>query len=137
MNLPSPDKQYKTHNHRVFSCQYHVIFCPKYRRPILVDGVDVRLKEILHSVSDECGFDIIDMEVMPDHVHLIIDCDPEYGILQCIKHMKHVSAITLRREFPKLKTRIPSMWTRSYFVSTVGAVSLEVVKRYIDNQKNV
>jgi len=137
MYLPSPDKKYKTHNHRVFSCQYHVIFCPKYRRKVLTNGIDVRLKEILLSVSEECGFDIIDMEVMPDHVHMIIDCDPEYGILQCVKHMKRVSSITLRREFPRLKSRIPSLWTRSCFISTVGAVSLEAVKRYIDNQKSV
>ena len=137
MNLPSPDKKYNTYNHRVFSCQYHVIFCPKYRRRVLVDGVDTRLKEILLDTIKECNATILDMEVMPDHVHLLIDSDPEYGIVDCVKHLKHKSSMILRKEFPYLKKRLPSLWTRSYFVSTVGAVSLEVVKKYIDEQKKV
>ena len=137
MNLPSPDKKYKTKNHRVYSCQYHVIFCPKYRRRVLVDGVDTRLKEVLLEIANEKDVSVLDMEVMPDHVHLLIDCDPEYGIINCVRHMKHKSSIIIRREFPALKTRLPSLWTRGYFISSVGSVSLETVKRYIDEQKNV
>ena len=137
MNLPSPDKKYKTKNHRVYSCQYHVIFCPKYRRRVLVDGVDTRLKEVLLEIANEKDVSVLDMEVMPDHVHLLIDCDPEYGIINCVRHMKHKSSIIIRREFPALKTRLPSLWTRGYFISSVGAGSLETVKRYIDEQKNV
>ena len=137
MNLPSVEKKYQSVNHCVFSCQYHVIFCPKYRRAVLKDGVDVRLKEVFHETADLYGFTIIEMEVMPDHVHLLIDCDPEIGVLAAIKHLKSRSAHIIRKEFPAVKRKLPSLWTRSYFVSSVGAVSLSVVMQYIEDQKKV
>lgn len=130
-----PSKNYNTAEHIVFSCQYHVIFCPKYRRKILVEPYDRRLREIFFKVADDCNFKITDIEIMPDHVHMIIDCDPRFGVCQCIKRLKGVSARTLRSEYPELKSRMPSFWTKSYFVSTVGSVTLEVVKQYIANQK--
>ena len=72
---------------------------------------------------------------MPDHVHLLIDVNPRFGIMQATTKLKAVSSRTLRKEFPSLKTRLPSLWTRSAFISSVGAVTLEVVKRYIEEQK--
>ena len=137
MNISNNNKKYKSDNHLVYSCQYHVIFCPKYRRNVLIDGVDVRLKEIAHEVASKYDFEILEMEVMPNHVHLIIDCNPKFGINECIKKIKGTSSSILRNEFPFLKSRIPSLWTRSAFVSTVGSVSLDVVKKYIENQKYV
>ncbi len=137
MYLASPDKKYNTVNHRVFSCQYHVIFCPKYRRRVLVDGIDTRLKELFAETADMYSFRILDMEVMPDHVHLLIDCDPELGIMDIVKHLKSRSSHVIRKEFPDIKKKIPSFWTRGSFISTVGAVSLDTVKRYIDDQKGV
>lgn len=77
------------------------------------------------------------MEIMPDHVHLLLECDPQYGINKLVRHLKGTSSRILRNEFPSLKSRIPSLWTNSYFVSTVGGTTLEVVKTYIENQKNV
>lgn len=77
------------------------------------------------------------MEAMPDHVHLIIDCNPRYGIMQCVKDLKRDSASLLKKEFPELKSKLPCIWTRSAFISTVGAVSLDIVKEYIENQKGV
>ena len=74
---------------------------------------------------------------MPDHVHLLVDCNPRYGIMQCVKDLKRESASLMRREFPELKSRLPNLWTRSTFIASVGAVSLEVVKKYIEEQKNV
>ena len=137
MNLPSPDKKYKSKNHKTYSCQYHVIFCPKYRRKVLTDGIDERLKVLIKETADMYDFEVIDMEVMPDHVHLLIDCAPEPGIAECVKKLKARTSHILRLEYPKLKTRIPTLWTRSCFISSVGAVSLETVKRYIDEQKHV
>ena len=137
MNLPSPNKKYKSKNHKTYSCQYHVIFCPKYRRKVLTDGIDERLKVLIKETADMYDFEIIDMEVMPDHVHLLIDCAPEPGIAECIKKLKGRTSHILRLEYPKLKTRIPTLWTRSCFISSVGVVSLETVKRYIDEQKHV
>ena len=95
------------------------------------------MKEIFLETAASHGFIIHEMEVMPDHVHLIVDCNPRYGIMQCIKDLKRESASLMRKEFPDLKSRLPCMWTRSVFISTVGSVSLEVVKQYIKNQKGV
>lgn len=129
--------QYHTTDHLVFCCRYHVIFCPKYRRRVLTDGRDSRLKEILQETASRHQFTLLEMEVMPDHVHLLVDCNPRYGIMQCVKDLKRESASLMRREFPELKSRLPNLWTRSTFIASVGAVSLEVVKKYIEEQKNV
>lgn len=137
MNILNKNKKYKTSNHLVYSCQYHVIFCPKYRRNVLIDGVDIRLKELILEIANKYDFEVLEMEIMPNHVHLLIDCNPKFGINECIKKIKGTSASILRKEFPFLKSRIPTLWTRSSFISTCGEVSLEVVKQYIENQKYV
>ena len=136
MELENKQKEYRTLNHSKFSCQYHIIFCPKYRRRILVDGIDERVKTLFEEFQDELGYKVLDLEVMPDHVHALLDIPPTKTISKLIGCLKGKIAHVLRNENPQLKTRLPSVWTRSYFVSTVGAVTLEVVKRYIENQKN-
>jgi len=135
MQVNNPTKKYQSSNSIVFSCQYHVIFCPKYRRKVLVEGVDTRLKELLLEKQTEYGYELIEAEVMPDHVHLLLNVDPRIGVLSVIAKIKGYSANVLRKEFPWLRSRLPCLWTRSKFVSTVGAVSLDVVKSYIEDQK--
>ena len=120
-----------------YSCKYHVVFCPKYRRPVLVDGVDDRLKELIKETSDQLNVEIIEMEIMPDHVHLLMEVDPQYGIHKAVKRIKGYSSRVLRQEFSWLKSRIPTLWTNSYFVSTVGGTPHSVIKQYIEDQKNV
>lgn len=137
MDISNQSKIYKNKKHLIYSCQYHVIFCPKYRRKLLTNGIDVRIKEIFKETADKYDFEIIEMEIMPDHVHLLIDCNPRFGIMECVAKLKGISASILLKEFPNLKTRIPNIWTRSSFISTVGSVSLETIKQYIENQKNV
>ena len=127
--------KYKSNNNVIYSCKYHVVFCPKYRRPVLVDGVDDRLKELMQETCDQLNVEIIEMEIMPDHVHLLMEVDPQYGIHKAVKSLKGYTSKVLRSEYPSLKTRMPSLWTNSYFVSTVGGAPLEAVKQYIENQK--
>ena len=127
--------EYKSNNNVAYSCKYHVVWCPKYRRKVLVDGVDERLKEICHEVAGELSFEIIEMEVMPDHVHMLVEVSPQFGIHRAVKRLKGRSSRALREEFPWLKKRLPTLWTNSYFVSTVGGAPLEAVKRYIGSQK--
>lgn len=128
--------EFKSNNNNIlYACQYHIVWCPKYRRKVLIDGVDVRLKEIIKEVAQEKRCEIIELEVMPDHVHLLISIDPQFGVQQVIKIMKGRSSRYLRQEFPWLKSRLPTLWTNSYFVATVGGAPLDVVKRYIENQK--
>lgn len=129
--------KYKTNNNLCYSCKYHVVWCPKYRRKVLVNGVDVRLKELLFQTAAEHNAEIIEVEVMPDHVHILLDVDPQYGIHKVVKRMKGQSSRILRQEFPWLKSRLPTLWTNSYFVSTVGGAPLAVIKQYIENQKHV
>lgn len=102
-----------------------------------MEGVDVRLKELITEVCGLVNVEILEMEVMPDHVHLLLEVDPQYGIHKVIKQIKGRSSKILRDEFPWLKSRLPSLWTNSYFVSTVGGAPLSVIKQYIENQKHV
>lgn len=129
--------QYKSNNKVVYSCKYHVVWGPKYRRSVLVNGVDDRLKEIMQSVCIESHAEILALEVMPEHVHLLVEVEPQYGIHRLVRAIKGRAARLLRQEYPWLKSRLPTLWTNSYFVSTVGGAPLEVIKQYIENQKRV
>lgn len=104
---------------------------------MLIDGVDERLKSIIQDVATQTNSEVLEMEVMPDHVHLLLSVDPQFGVGTVVKRMKGVSSRILRQEYPWLKSRIPSLWTNSYFVCTVGGATLEIVKQYIEDQKNV
>jgi putative transposase len=127
----------KSNHNVVSSCKYHVIWCPKYRRPVLVDGVDERLKTIVRDVASETRSDVIGLEVMPDHVHLLVEVDPQFGIHRFVKLAKGRSSRFLRQEFPWLRSRLPTLWTNSYAVLSVGGAPLAVIKRSIENQKQV
>lgn len=129
--------RYKSNRNVVYSCKYHVVWCPKYRRPVLVNGVDGRLKDIIRETCAEIHAELIEMEVMPDHVHLLVEVDPQYGIHRAVRLIKGRSSRLLRGEYPWLKSRLPTLWTNSYFVSTVGGAPLKTIRQYIENQKHV
>ena len=126
---------YKSNNNVVYSCKYHVVWCPKYRRKVLVGDVETRLKELIETACSEKQVDIIEMEIMPDHVHLILEVDPQFGIHRAVKHIKGVSYFYLRSEFSRLTSKLPTLWTNSYFVSAVGGAPLEAIKEYVEDQK--
>lgn len=127
---------YKSNKNVVYSCKYHVVFCPKYRRKVLVDGIDVRLKEIIQQVAAELECEISELEIMPDNVHMLCEVAPQFGVHKFVKRVKGLSSCLLRQQFPTLKSRIPTLWTNSYFISTVGGAPLAVIKQYIENQKD-
>lgn len=136
MNLADYEKQYNSDGTYVYSCQYHVIFCPKYRREILTDEVADRLKQIILDTQEEYQYHVLDMEIMPDHVHMILSVNPRTnGVYRVVSKIKGKTAKILRHEFPHLKSKLPCMWSGSRFISSVGSVSLEVVKQYIADQK--
>lgn len=126
----------RSNNNVVYRCTFHVVWCPKYRRKVIAGPVDDRLKEIIREVCAEKDCPIVELETMPDHVHLLVTCDPQYGIHRLVKTIKGRSSRLLRQEFPSLRSRIPTLWTNSYFVATVGGATLEVVKRYVEDQRN-
>ena len=127
--------QYKSNNNVVYSCKYHVVWCSKYRRPVLTGAVEKRLKNLVRDTAGERRAEVIELEVMPDHVHLLLEVDPQYGIHRMVRQWKGRSSHVLRREFPSLASRLPTLWTNSYFVSTVGGSPLAGIQRYIENQK--
>jgi putative transposase len=135
LNLMS--EPYKS-NRNVFStCHYHVVWCPKDRRKVLVQAIEARLEQIIGEVCQEQQAEIEELEVMPDHVHLLVSVDPQFGIHHLTKLIKGRSSCLLRQEFPVLKRKLPTLWTNSYFVTTTGGASLSVIKAYIEQQKHV
>ena len=127
--------KYKSNNNVVYSCIYHVIWCPKYRRPVLVDAVAERLRGIIQDTCSEHRVELIEMEIMPDHVHMLVNVDPQFGIHKLVKTIKGRSSRNIRTEFPSIKSRLPTLWTNSYFVVTTGGAPLEIIKQYIEQQK--
>jgi putative transposase len=127
--------KYKSNHNIMYSCKYHVVFCPKYRRKVLVNGVDTRLMDLIRETCQDIQVDLLEMEIMPDHVHLLLEVDPQFGIHKAVKAIKGKTSRILRQEFHWLTTKLPTLWTNSYFVSTVGGAPLAAIKQYIENQK--
>ena len=130
-------KDYKSNSNVVYSSKYHVVWTPKYRRPVLQDEIAARLEEVLRETCDKYEAEILALEIMTDHVHLLVEVDPQFGIHRLVKNLKGVSSRYLRQEFSDLKSRLPTLWTNAYFVSTEGFAPLSVIKQYVENQKNV
>ena len=128
---------YRSNNNVYYCCHYHVVWCPKYRRKVLTNGIDGRLRQLITEGCEQSAARIEGLEVMPDHVHLLVSVDPQFGIHRLIKALKGRSSRTLRQEYPSLRTRMPSLWTNSYFVATTGGAPIEVIKHYIQEQKRV
>ncbi len=129
-------KGYTSSNTSVHFMNYHFVWCPKYRRKVIVADVESRLHEIITDTAKESGWEIIALETMPDHVHLFIKTDPTIAPNNIIARLKGRSSRILRDEFPSLKRRLPTLWTRSYFVSTHGHVSSGTIKKYVEEQKS-
>ena len=127
--------EYKSNNNIVYSCKYHIVWCPKYRRKVLVGEVETRLKELVIEIVNELRVEIIEMETDKDHIHILCEVDPQFGVAEFVKKVKGKTSRILRDEFPHLRKRLPTLWTNSYFVSTVGGAPLEVIKQYIENQQ--
>lgn len=128
--------KYKSNNNIVYCCKYHVVWCTKYRRKVLTEKVETRLKELLKKIAEEINVEIVEMEVGDEnHVHLLLSLDPQLGVHRAVKRFKGATSRYLRLEFPHLKQRLPSLWTNSYFVSTSGGAPLAKIKEYIQNQK--
>ncbi|MBW4628176.1 MAG: IS200/IS605 family transposase [Brasilonema octagenarum HA4186-MV1] len=125
--------EYKSGNHNKYLLNLHYVWCPKRRKKVLIGDVARRAKEIFYILANEKGWDILALEVAPDHIHLFIGVTPSDAPHLVIKAFKGRSSYYLRKEFPEL-LKLPSLWSRSYFVSSAGNVSSEVIKKYIEDQ---
>jgi putative transposase len=119
----------------VYNLSFHLIFCPKYRRPVLVDNVAKRLSELLKEKADFLDIEIVEETIQPDHVHLFIRSKPTLATHFILNQLKRYSSRVLRQEFPSLKSRLPSLWTRSYYIDSVGKLNEHTIRKYIEEQK--
>jgi len=126
-------QEYRHFNTSVTLINYHFVWIPRRRRPVLKGNISNRLKELLYEKTKELDIEIIALEIMPDHVHLFVNCTPLIAPSQIMFRLKGYSARVLRKEYPELM-RLPSMWTTSFFCSTAGNVSSATVQRYIEAQ---
>jgi putative transposase len=130
------DKRWTTSNKAVFNLGYHIIWCPKYRRKVLTGQVETRLKELLFDKAARISVSIESIEVMPDHVHLFVKSSPVNSPHFIVQQFKGYTSRILRQEFESIKSRLPSLWTRSYYVESIGHISEDTIKRYIEDQKS-
>jgi putative transposase len=119
----------------VFSLKYHLVWCPKYRRPVLVGDVADRFRALLAEKAAELAMTIHALEVMPDHVHLFVESDPTRCVAEIVNRLKGSTSHVLRDEFPSLRSRLPTLWSRSYYAGSVGHVSAATIGRYLAGQK--
>jgi putative transposase len=125
----------KRTRHSAYNINYHFVWIPKFRRKILVDRLAVRLEELIREKTTELGGEVLSLTIQPDHVHLFCSFPPTIAPYQIMHRLRSYTAHELREEFPYLKSRLPNLWTRSYYVGTAGNVSADTIQRYIDEQK--
>jgi putative transposase len=137
MRIEQTKKRYAQSGHILYSCEYHIVWCTKYRRGVLTEPIQDRLKSLIYEKQKDYKYEAIEIEVMPDHVHLLANIDPNESPGNVVSRIKGWTSNQLRSEFPELKTRLPNLWTRSKFISTTGGVTLESLKQYVESQKGV
>lgn len=130
------DTRYRCNAGSVYSLKYHLVWCPKYRRKVLSGEIAEELRSLLYQKAQELNVTIEALEIMPDHVHLFIQSDPTEAPQRLANQFKGYTSRVLRMKFPELRSRLPSLWSRSYYVGSIGQVSEETVKRYIEMQKS-
>ena len=128
------EQRYKSTRHCIFACDYHVIWCTKYRKQVLTNQIQERLKELILEKQDDYHYHITAIETMPEHIHLLVSIEPKYAVTDVIGKIKGYTSYMLRKEFFGLK-RIRALWTTSKFVASTGGVTLEALKEYVEGQK--
>lgn len=121
----------------VYNIKYHIVWCTKYRKKVLIDNIEQTLKQEIINTCDELNIKIVSMECMPDHIHLLLDCSPQAFIPTIIKILKGNTARRLFIKHPELKDKLYDghLWNPSYFVSTVSENTQQQVEEYINKQK--
>ena len=137
MRITNNDHKYISTGTTIYACEYHIIWCTKYRRSVLSPEIQERLKILIFEQQEAYQYIVREVESMPDHIHLLVSIPPEVSVTSVIGKIKGYTAKILRNEFPTLTRRLPCLWTRSKFVASAGDVTLDVLKQYIENQKGV
>lgn len=125
----------KQTRHAAYNINYHLVWCPKFRRPVLVGPVGDKLVELINQIVPRMGGEVLELVVRPDHVHLFVSFPPTIAPYQIMHQIKDETSHELRKQFPYLKSRLPSLWTRSYYCGTAGTVASETIRKYIEAQE--
>ena len=129
----------KTTKHSKYNINYHIVFCPKYRQPVFKNKLESKLLNCFKKVCSNYGYELIEQEIMPDHVHLFISAPPTVVPVDIVRKLKSISANYIFKTFPNLKKTNfwgSGLWSRGYYVGTAGSISSETIQKYIQNQKN-
>jgi putative transposase len=138
MNTTNANRMdYQRDEHRVHLIVYHLIWCPKRRKALLTGKLEERLVQLIEQKCLEKGWDILELAVQPDHLHLFVRLWPSDSAAEVVKALKAFTSYHLRQEFQPILSKLPSLWTRSYFASTAGNVSAETIQKYIEAQKGI
>jgi putative transposase len=137
MSTTNQHLEYQRDEHRVHLIVYHLIWCPKRRKPILVGTVKKRCQQLIEDKCKEHGWLLLALSIQPNHIHVFVRVWPSDSAAEVVKELKGVTSFRLRREFREVVSKLPSLWTRSYFASTAGNVSKETIARYIEAQKGL
>jgi putative transposase len=130
-------ERYRRNAGAAYSLTYHLVWCPKYRRAVLIGSVERDLKALIREKAEQLGATVHALDVMPDHVRLFVESDPTLPVQFLVNQFKGYTSRILRERYPSLKSRLPSLWSRSYYAASVGTVCEATVHRYIEAQKGV
>ncbi len=128
----------KATKHCRYNINYHLVWCPKYRHPIVVGDIANHLQEQISQICEQYKFALLEMEIMPDHLHLFISAPPQIAPTEIVKTLKSITAVKLFHAFPDLKKRKfwgSGLWSDGYYVGTAGTVTAETIRKYIQEQK--
>ncbi|CAA9313418.1 MAG: hypothetical protein AVDCRST_MAG93-5371 [uncultured Chloroflexia bacterium] len=128
-------ERYRKNARSVYNLNLHFVWCPKYRKPVLTGAVEARLQALLHEKAAALTVEIKGLDIMPDHVHLFVACDPTHAPQFLANQFKGYTSRVLRHEFAHLRSQLPSLWSRSYYVGAAGTVTDATIRRYIEQQK--
>ena len=135
MEIKNKNHQYLTQNESTYACEYHIIWCTKYRRAVLDNDIQLRLKELILEYQKLQDYKIREISIFEDHLHLLVSINPQSSVQQVVTRIKSYTSKMLRKEFPMLKSRLPCLWTRNKFIATCGNIMLEPMKEYLESQK--
>ena|SRR5262245_60904208 len=120
--------------HATYEIRYHFVFCPKFRRPVLAGAVGERLAELIPPIIETLGGRVLNLTVQPDHVHLFVEIPPTLAPRQVMHRVKGATSHQLRQDFPHLRSQLPSVWTRSYLIKTVGRITTDEIMAFVNSR---
>ena len=140
MEIELKNKVVTIHNRNcVYQTAYHVVWCPRYRKKILIDKIATRISAMIDAICTENDWPVITKEIQSDHIHLFLTIPPALAVATAIKILKGTTARKLFVEFPQLKEELwgGHLWSPSYYVGTAGNVSAETIRRYIERTEHI